>query len=57
MASFAKMVQNEGKGTTNTEGNEATEEISTISLIGGGLIAGDTLAAFALGIYTLLAML
>lgn len=36
------------------EGSELPEDMSTMSLIGGGLIAGDSLAALAIGVYGLI---
>ena len=33
------------------------EEMSTVSLVGGGFIAGDSLAALVLGIYALVSTL
>jgi hypothetical protein len=38
-------------------GNELPPDMSTVSLVGGGLIAGDALAALGLGIVSLMAML
>ena len=35
-------------------GGELPEDMSTMSLVGGGLIAGDSLAALSVGIYGLL---
>jgi hypothetical protein len=37
-----------------TSGEELPEDMSTTSLVGGGLLAGDSLAALALGIFGLL---
>lgn len=52
LSSFAKTMQNEVKEKKEEEAG--AEDISTISLVGGGLIAGDSLAALTLGIYALL---
>ena len=38
----------------SSDGGEVPSDMSTMSLVGGGLIAGDSLAAFSLGIYGLL---
>jgi uncharacterized oligopeptide transporter (OPT) family protein len=40
--------------SAESEGGELPEDMSTTSLVGGGLIAGDSLAALALGIIGLL---
>ncbi|HEY8994839.1 MAG TPA: OPT/YSL family transporter [Lacunisphaera sp.] len=37
-----------------TEGNALPSDMSTMSLVGGGLIAGDSLAALSIGVYGLL---
>lgn len=52
MASFAKLVQTEGQ-VKDEDKSPGTEEMSTVSLVGGGLIAGDSLCALILGIYAL----
>jgi uncharacterized oligopeptide transporter (OPT) family protein len=55
LSSFAKTIEREAKGEKKEEATEeGAEDISTISLVGGGLIAGDSLAALVLGIYALL---
>ncbi len=54
LSSFAQTIQKEGK-VEKSNGEAGEEEMSTISLVGGGLIAGESLAALTLGIYALLA--
>ncbi len=53
LSSFAQTMQDEARGT-KIEGEAGSEEMSTISLVGGGLIAGESLSALVLGIYALL---
>lgn len=57
ISSFAQTMQNEVKPKGNGSEEAGADEMSTISLVGGGLIAGDSLAALALGIYALIAAL
>ena len=46
----------EKRGRAGPGGEELPEDMSTVSLVGGGLIAGDSLAALVLGIVGLLAL-
>jgi len=43
-----------GLGKSQTNDPEVPQDMSTMSLVGGGLIAGDSLAALSVGIYGLL---
>jgi uncharacterized oligopeptide transporter (OPT) family protein len=43
-------------GKAKTEADDLPEDMSTTSLVGGGLIAGDSIAALALGIIGLLSL-
>jgi uncharacterized oligopeptide transporter (OPT) family protein len=58
LSSFAQTTEKDAlrvKGVAIEEQAAGAEEMSTISLVGGGIIAGDSLAALVLGIIALLA--
>lgn len=58
MTSFSQTIEAEARAAAPAPvGDEIPEDMSTTSLVGGGLIAGDSLAALALGIAGLLAAL
>ncbi len=50
-----KVEADKARGTPG-EGDELPEDMSTVSLVGGGFIAGESLAALGIGIASLLAM-
>ena len=50
---IAALVVNDG---LTGEGGELPDDMSTTSLVGGGLIAGDSIAALVLGIIGLLSL-
>ena len=56
LSTFGKMQKPVAKETDLT-GEALPEDMSTVSLIGGGLIAGDSLAALGIGISILLTKL
>jgi len=53
-ASLFEVVQKRISAGKQTSEGELPADMSTMSLIGGGLIAGDSLAALSVGIYGLL---
>lgn len=59
MTSFSQVIEGEARAAAPppAEGEALPEDMSTTSLVGGGLIAGDSLAALALGVAGLLAAL
>ena len=58
LTSFGQMLQNEVKAGAKAAGaDDVPEDMSTTALVGGGLIAGDSLAALAIGIYGLVSTL
>jgi uncharacterized oligopeptide transporter (OPT) family protein len=58
LTSFGQMLQNEVKAGAKAAGaDDVPEDMSTTALVGGGLIAGDSLAALAIGIYGLISTL
>lgn len=62
LTSFASTIEDEATRPYKAKGvlagdNDIPEDMSTTSLVGGGLIAGDSLAALAIGIYGLISAL
>ncbi len=63
LTSFAQTIEEEVKapylnsGAKVAEGEEVPEDMSTTALVGGGLIAGDSLAALAIGLLGLVGTL
>ncbi|MDO8644458.1 MAG: OPT/YSL family transporter, partial [bacterium] len=56
LSSFAQTIKKEASAE-RASGEAGEEEMSTISLVGGGLIAGESLAALTLGIYALVSVI
>ncbi|MSP62238.1 MAG: peptide transporter [Myxococcales bacterium] len=56
-SSVAQAIGEQQKKAGAKEGEELPEDMSTTSLIGGGLIAGDSLAALVLGVIGLLSLM
>lgn len=54
LTSFAQVVEGEARASVRTMNSDLPGDMSTTSLVGGGLIAGDSLAALSTGLFGLI---